>query len=122
MNKIKRQKIKLIVADISPWDLTGDSEKIYAYLLDIERSVHKKYGSSISDLNWDWESPSEGYSNGRFVLECLRLETDKEYNLRVKKLMKIKDNEQKEKEQQEQKDYEIYLKLKKKFDKNRSYP
>lgn len=82
--KIKKQKITEIVAEVSPWDLTGSLDKIYWYLLDTQ----KTYIDNIDDVieyGWDWDS-----DEAHFVLTVTRLENDKEYNSRVKKLMKTK--------------------------------
>jgi len=82
--KIKKQKITEIVAEVSPWDLTGSLDKIYWYLLDTQ----KTYINNIDDVieyGWDWDD-----DENHFVLTVTRLENNKEYNSRVKKLMKTK--------------------------------
>lgn len=115
--KIKRQKVKVIVARISPWDLTGSSDAIYRNLKDVE-NLYLKEGENIICSSWDWESPCNDDPGGSFVLEITRLENDKEYNSRVKRLMKVKQNEKSAKEKEEQRELEEYLRLKKKFGDN----
>lgn len=115
--KIRKQQVKVIVARVSPWDLTGSSDSIYRSLKDTE-NLYLTENPDIIKAEWDWESPSSDDSNGSFVLEITRLENDKEYNARVKRLMKIKQNEKISKEKEEQRELEEYLRLKKKFGDN----
>lgn len=82
--KIKKRKITEIVAEVSPWDLTGSLDKIYWYLLDTQ----KTYIDNIDDVieyGWDWDG-----DENHFILTITRLEDDKEYNSRAKKLKKTK--------------------------------
>lgn len=112
--KIKRQQIKETVARVSPWELSGSSESIYANLLDTENFYRKK-DDNIIDMSWEWEcSP---YSDaGEFALIVTRLENDKEYDIRVKKLMKIAEKTKSEQQKQDEMERKEYLRLKKKFD------
>jgi len=114
--KIKRQQVKETVARVSPYELSGSSQSIYENLLDTENYYRNK-DDTIIDMSWEWEcSP---YSDaGEFALVVTRLENDKEYNARVKKLMKIKDKEKRIKETEAQRELEEYLRLKKKFGDN----
>lgn len=118
--KIRRQQIKETVARVSPWELSGSSESIYANLLDTENYYRKK-DDTIINIHWEWEcSP---YSDaGEFALIVTRLENDKEYNTRVNKLMKIKEGERAAKEKEQKNEYEEYLRLKQKFDKENWNP
>lgn len=118
--KIRRQQIKETVARVSPWELSGSSESIYANLLDTENYYRKK-DDTIINIHWEWEcSP---YSDaGEFALIVTRLENDKEYNTRVNKLMKIKEGERAAKEKEKKNEYEEYLRLKQKFDKQNWNP
>lgn len=118
--KIRRQQIKETVARVSPWELSGSSESIYANLLDTENYYRKK-DDTIINIHWEWEcSP---YSDaGEFALIVTRLENDKEYNTRVNKLMKIKEGERVAKEKEQKNEYEEYLRLKQKFDKENWNP
>lgn len=116
IRKIKRQQVTEKLAEISPWDLTGSAEKIYKELKDTENFYLEKYDpSNTISYGWDWE---EDENDKYFTLTITRLENDKEYNTRVKKLMKIKDDEKVAKEQENKNDYEQYLRLKKKFETN----
>lgn len=112
--KIKRQQIKETVARVSPWELSGSSESIYANLLDTENFYRKK-DDNIIDMSWEWEcSP---YSDaGEFALIVTRLENDKEYDIRVKKLIKIAEKTKSEQQKQDEIERKEYLRLKKKFD------
>lgn len=114
--KIKRQQIKETVARVSPWELSGSSESIYANLLDTENFYRKK-DDNIIDMSWEWEcSP---YSDaGEFALIVTRLENDKEYNIRVKKLMKIAEKTKSEQQKQDEKELKEYLRLKEKYGDN----
>lgn len=112
--KIKRQQIKETVARVSPWELSGSSESIYANLLDTENFYRKK-DDNIIDMSWEWECSA--YSDaGEFALIVTRLENDKEYDIRVKKLMKIAEKTKSEQQKQDEMERKEYLRLKKKFD------
>lgn len=41
--KIRRQKVREEIADISPWDLSGTPEDIYNQLKDTQNTYLKKY-------------------------------------------------------------------------------
>lgn len=112
--KIRRQQVRETVAEVSPWDLSGSAESIYQELLDTEKYYLEKY-ENVIDSGWGWEGSND--DPGQFVLTVTRLENDKEYNTRVKKLMKIKENEKSAKEKEDKAEYEEYLRLKKKFEK-----
>lgn len=112
--KIRRQQVKDTVATVSPWDLSGTPEEICKELRETQDAYLKNY-DDIVDATWSWENPSFGDSEGYFALSITRLENDKEYDSRVKKLMKIKEGEKLEKQKQEQSEYETYLRLQKKF-------
>jgi hypothetical protein len=105
MKKIKRQQIKESITSVSPWDLSGSPEDICKKL----RTTQDAYLEDRNDIIescWSWESTL--YSDhGAFELVITRLENDKEYNARVKELMKIRDRELKE-----------YRRLKEKFGDN----
>lgn len=117
--KIRRQPVKENVAEISPWDLSGTAHDIYKELQETQNAYVDKYNiDDIISISWEWESASDETSDGYFVLTVMRLENDKEYNARVKKLAKIVDGEKTAKEQEQKKEYEEYLKLKKKFETN----
>lgn len=117
-NKIRRQPVQENVAEVSPWDLSGSAHEIYKELLETQNAYVDKYNiDDIISVSWAWESAEYEGIDGRFVLTITRLENDKEYNRRVKNLMKIKENEKAAKEQEQKKEYEEYLRLKKKFDK-----
>lgn len=115
--KIKRQQVRETVAEISPWDLSGSAERIYKELQDTEKYYLDKY-DNIIDSGWGWESGVYDSSEGHFTFVITRLENDKEYNARLKKLAKIVDGEKTAKEQEQKKEYEEYLRLKKKFEAN----
>jgi hypothetical protein len=105
MKKIKRKQIKELITSVSPWDLSGSPEDICKEL----RTTQDAYLEDRNDIIescWSWESTP--YSDhGAFELVITRLENDKEYDARVKKLMKIRDRELKE-----------YRRLKEKFGDN----
>ena len=112
--KIKRQQIKETVARDRHWELRGSSESIYANLLDTENFYRKK-DDNIIDMSWEWECSA--YSDaGEFALIVTRLENDKEYDIRVKKLMKIAEKTKSEQQKQDEMERKEYLRLKKKFD------
>jgi len=112
--KIKRQEVKDTLVTISPWDLSGTPEEICKELRETQDAYLKDYNDVI-DARWTWESDGSIDDLGVFALNITRLENDKEYNARVKKLMKIKEGEKFEKQKQEQAEYETYLRLQKKF-------
>ena len=114
--KIRKQKVKVIVSSVSPCDLNGSSQHIYDYLQYLESFYRKNCDTdTIEDMNWGWEGSND--DPGQFVLTVTRLENDKEYNARVKRLMKIKDQEKYIMEKEAKAEYEEYLRLKKKFEK-----
>lgn len=113
-SKIRRQKVKETVAEISPWDLSGTAHDIYKELHQTQ-SNYLKDRDDIIEANWTWESAEYEGVEGRFVLTITRLENDKEYDRRVKQLMKIGEQEKILKQQQEKSEYETYLRLQKKF-------
>lgn len=118
-SKIRRQQVREAVAEISPWDLSGSPENICKELRDTQEAYLKKYNKDdIQNSCWAWESGAYDSSEGCFVLTITRLENDKEYNARVKKLMKIKEGEKVAKEQEKKNEYDEYLRLKKKFEAN----
>lgn len=121
--KIRKQKIREEIADISPWDLSGSPEDICKTLRDTENAYLKKYNKEdILEVGWTWETSSYGDSEGRFALIMTRLENDMEYNARVYNLKKIKENEKAAKAKEKQSEYEEYLRLKQKFDKQNWNP
>lgn len=113
--KIKRQQVKDTLTTVSPWELSGTPEEICKELRDTQDAYLKNYNDVI-DAHWTWESCPYGDGEGSFALNITRLENDREYNDRVKRLMKIKDGEKLEKAKQEQVEYETYLRLQKKFE------
>lgn len=119
--KIRRQQVKDTITTVSPWDLSGTPEEICKELRETQDAYLKNY-DDIVDATWSWENPSFGDSEGYFTLSITRLENDREYNDRVKRLMKIKEGEKLEKAKQEQAEYETYLRLQKKFDKQNWNP
>ena len=118
---IRRQQVKDEIAEISPWDLSGSPEDICKELRETQDAYLKDYDNVI-EANWSWVSPFDDNEDGYFLLTITRLENDKEYNARVKKLMKIKENEKSAKEKEDKADYEEYLRLKQKFDKQNWNP
>ena len=115
MRKIKRQQVRETVAEVSPWDLSGSAESIYKELLDTEKYYLDQHDDIISS-GWGWESGVYESSEGHFTFVITRLENDKEYNSRIKKLMKIKEQEKTENEKQEQRELQEYLRLKQKYE------
>lgn len=115
--QIRRQQVKEGIAQISPWDLFGSPEDICKELRETQDAYLKDY-DNIIEAFWTWDEPSYDGTSGYFSLVITRLENDKEYNTRVKNLMKIKEGEKLEKQQQEQVEYETYLRLQKKFGDN----
>lgn len=116
--KIRRQQVKEEIADVSPWDLSGSPEDICKELRETQDAYLKKYNKEdILEASWTWETSSYVDGEGHFSLTITRLENDKEYNARIKKLAKIVDGEKAAKEQEQKKEYEEFLRLKKKFDK-----
>ena len=118
---IRRQQVKDEIAEVSPWDLSGSPEDICKELRETQDAYLKDYDNVI-EANWSWVSPFYDNEDGYFLLTITRLENDKEYNARVKKLMKIKENEKSAKEKEDKADYEEYLRLKQKFDKQNWNP
>jgi hypothetical protein len=117
--KIRKQKIREEITDISPWDLSGSPEDICKILRETQDAYLKKYNNEdILEVGWTWETSSYGDGEGHFTLIMTRLENDKEYNARVKKLMKIKEGEKAAKQQEKDNEYTEYLRLKKKFEAN----
>lgn len=112
--KIRRQQVKDKIAEVSPWDLSGTAEDIYKELHQTQ-SNYLKDRDDIIEASWSWESAEYEGVDGRFVLTITRLENDREYDRRVKQLMKIGEQEKILKQKQEQSEYETYLRLQKKF-------
>ena len=115
--KIRRQQVRDEIAEINPWDLSGSPEDICKELRDTQ-DAYIKDRNDIIETSWEWVSASYEGEDGHFTLKVTRWENDREYDARVKNLMKIKDGEKLEKAKQEQTEYETYLRLQKKFGDN----
>jgi len=86
MNQInKRKKIVENVTSISPYDLGNTLETIYTTLHNTQ-THYTKDREDIIETNWIWEADWDGRGNGRYILTITRLENDKEYNARIKRL------------------------------------
>jgi hypothetical protein len=113
MKKIKRQQIKESITSVSPYELSGSPEDICKEL----RATQDAYLEDRNDIIescWSWESTP--YSDhGAFELVITRLENDKEYNARVKKLMKIGEKTKSEQQKQDDRELKEYIRLKEKF-------
>ena len=121
--KIRKQKVREEIADISPWYLSGSPEDICKTLRETQDAYLKKYNKEdILEAGWTWETSSYGDGEGHFSLTITRLENDNEYNKRVKQLMKIGEQEKILKQKQQQDEYAEYLRLKQKFDKQNWNP
>lgn len=111
--KIRRQKITEIVGSISFDQLCGHFDEVIKNLNELQSYYKETHADAIEiwieDNNWADDFIAS------FDIKIERYENDKEYNTRVKKLMKIKDGEKFEKVKQEQDEYETYLRLQKKF-------
>lgn len=118
--KIKRQKVREKIAEVSPWELSGSPEDICKELRDTQNAYLDKYNQNdILESGWTWETSNyDDSGDGEFVLEIIRLENDKEYDTRVKTLMKIKEKEELVKAKEEKAEYDEYLRLKQKFGDN----
>ena len=114
--KIRRQQVRDEIATVSPWELSGSPEDICKELRDTQNAYLDKYNKDdILEAGWIWENSEYEGEDGHFVLTITRLENDKEYDSRVKQLMKIGEQEKILKQKQEQSEYETYLRLQKKF-------
>lgn len=67
-----------------------------------------------SELSVDWNSDDD-YQTANWYIKGYRLETDKEYNQRMKDLEKVAKFKKKMKEDREERDKKEYERLKKKF-------
>lgn len=107
---MKRIKISERVGTIGFHQLCGHFDDVIKNLNELKQYYSETFPDSIeiwiSDNNWENEFGSE------FDVMVERMENDKEYNARVKKLKK----EKVLKKQREQADYETYLRLQKKFE------
>lgn len=120
---IRRQQVKDEIAEVSPWDLSGSPEDICKELRETQDAYLNQYNKEdIIDSCWSWVSPSYDGDDGHFTLKITRLENDREYDRRVKQLMKIDEQEKILKQKQEKFEYEEYLRLKQKFDKENWNP
>ena len=116
--KIRRQQVRDEIATLSPWELSGSPEDICKELRDTQNAYLDKYNKDdILEAGWTWENSEYEGEDGHFVLTITRLENDKEYDSRVKQLMKIGEQEKILKQKEEKFEYEEYLRLKQKFDK-----
>lgn len=106
---MKRKKISERVGSIGFHQLCGHFDDVIKNLNELKQYYNETFPDAIeiwiSDNNWDDEFEAE------FDVMIERMENDKEYNARVKKLKKEKNI----KKQREQSEYEIYLRLQKKF-------
>lgn len=118
---IKRQKMKERVGSIH-WDnLSGHFEDIIQFLEQAKTYYQQTYPNALEiwvEYDIDIYSIEDSFKEFNVFIE--RLENDKEYNTRVKKLMRIRTNEKVEKQKTEECEYQTYLKLKKKYDKQRN--
>jgi hypothetical protein len=122
MNKImriKRRKITEVIDTIDPHEFDGPMSHVSAKIeakLDDYKNRELICSDSEVWIEFDYSIyDDDEYSN--FVVKIDRLENDKEYNARVKKLMKIKNQERSAKDQEEYEEYQTYLRLKKKYKK-----
>lgn len=116
--KIRRQKIKERVGSIHWDDLSGHFEDIIQFLEQAKTYYQQTYPDALEiwvEYDIDIYAIEDSFKEFNVFIE--RLENDKEYNARVKKLMKIKDKERSAKEQEEYEEYQTYLKLKRKYSK-----
>ena len=121
--KIRRQPVRDEIATVSPWDLSGTPEDICKELRDTQNAYLDKYNKDdILEARWTWENSEYEGEDGHFVLTITRLENDKEYDSRVKQLIKIGEQEKILKQKEEKFEYEEYLRLKQKFDKQNWNP
>jgi hypothetical protein len=113
--KIRRQKIRERVGSISLGSLCGHFDEVINHLQNLQSSYAEAFPDAseiwIEDNNWADEF------TGELDVYIERSENDKEYNARVKKLMKIKNQERSAKDQEEYEEYQTYLKLKRKYSK-----
>ena len=107
---MKRQKISERVGSIGFHQLCGHFDEVIKNLKELQQYYKETFPDAIeiwiSDNNWDDEFGSE------FDVMIQRIENDKEYDSRIKKLKK----EKVLKKQREQAEYETYLRLQKKFE------
>jgi hypothetical protein len=116
MKKIKRQQIKESITSVSPYELSGSPEDICKKLRTTQ-DAYLEDRNGIRESCWSWESTP--YSDhGAFELVITRLENDKEYDARVKKLMKIGEKTNSDHEKQDDRELKEYHRLKKKFGDN----
>jgi hypothetical protein len=99
MKKINRQKIKEQIISVSPWDLSGSPEDICKELRTTQDAFLEDRNDVIESY-WSWDSGIYDSDTGAFELVITRLENDKEYNARVKELMKIKEKKKADKQKQ----------------------
>lgn len=114
--KIRRQQVKDEIAEVSPWDLSGSPEDICKELRETQDAYLNQYPKEdIIDSCWTWVSASYDGDDGHFTLKITRLENDREYDRRVKQLMKIKEQEKYIMEKEAKAEYNEYLRLSKKY-------
>ena len=89
---IKRQQVSEVITQINPWDLSGSPEDICKELRETQDAYLKDY-EDIIEAKWGWVSSSYEGDDGHFSLTITRLENDREYDRRVKQLMKISEQE-----------------------------
>ena len=104
--------------EISLGSLEGSIESAIEYLKNIW--VNLSNGTNKINLSVETEY---GYYDGdrdsqHFVVYTSRLETDEEYEKRMRLNKKVRASKKKEKEEQEKAEYNRYLELKEKYDPN----
>ncbi|NBX98126.1 hypothetical protein EBQ81_04665 [bacterium] len=116
--KIRRQKIKERVGSIHWDDLSGYFDDIIKFLSERKAYYEQKFPDAYEIwVDYDIDVCDMDESIKQFDIFIERPENDQEYNARVKKLMKIKNQERSAKEQEEYEEYKTYLRLKKKYSK-----
>ena len=116
--KIKRQKIRERVDSIHFDNLSGHFDEIIQFLTERKEYYQQTFPDAYEIwVDYDIDVCYMDESIKQFDVFIERAENDKEYNIRVKKLMKIKDKKRSAKEQEEYEEYQTYLRLKKKYNK-----
>lgn len=107
------------VGEISLWDFTGSFDKMINFLNDSKAYYIKKYpGAKEYWIDYVELDHEDSYSRTQeYQVFVERLETDREYEKRIKLQEKNKNKKLKEKKDKEKSEYELYIKLKNKFEK-----
>lgn len=119
-SQLKRKLIKQHVAKISIQkmiDFSVTYNSIDDFVSEISKNLKKSLINSVpKDMNVEEVIITPNEEDYSFGVFCNRYETDKEYDRRTNQYTEFIHRNSKQKEEQEKKEFELYLRLKSKYE------